>query len=90
MDMLFCLLIKIANFFMAIFFSWWIDLLIFILSFLPPSPIQFQPIEWGTFGNLIGYYIPVEAMTKHFAAILTALTVWYAVQHILRILRMVR
>lgn len=90
MDWLFCLVIKILNFIFAVVFSWWIDLLIFMLSFLPSSPIQFEPIKWGTFGNLVGYFIPVQTMIEHFAGILAALTVWYAIQHILRILRMVR
>lgn len=90
MDLVFCLVIKIINFILKVMFSWWIDLLIAMLSFLPASPIQFEPIKWGAFGNSIGYFIPVETMLKHFAAILTALTIWYGIQHILRILRMVR
>lgn len=61
-----------------------------MLSFLPESPIQFEPIKWGAFGNSIGYFIPVQKMLEHFAAILGALTIWYGIQHILRILRMVR
>lgn len=90
MDALFCLLIKIANFFLAVLFGWWIDALIFILSFLPESPIKFEPIQWGIFGNSIGYFIPVEKMASHFVKVLGAFTIWFGIQHILRILRMVR
>jgi len=87
---IYCLIIKVANMIIAVVFSWWIDMLIFILSFLPVSPFKFEPIKWGEFGNAIGYFIPVGRMAEHFAMILVAVTMWYALQHILRILRMVR
>jgi len=90
LDQLLCILIKFVNFLFSILFSWWIDMLIFILSFLPDSPIKFEPIKWGEFGNFVGYFIPVAKMANHFAAILAAVTIWYAFQHVLRILRMVR
>lgn len=90
LDGLICLLIKFCNILFAVLFSWWIDLLIFMLTFLPASPFKFEPIEWGEFGNAVGYFIPVERMASHFVAILTAVTIWYMIQHVLRILRMVR
>lgn len=90
LDGLVCLLIQFTNILFKVLFGWWIDMLIFILSFLPPSPIKFEPIEWGSFGNFIGYFLPVGDMATHFATILLALTGWYAIQHVLRILRMVR
>lgn len=90
LDGLLCILIKIINMLFAVIFSWWVDLLIFLLAFLPPSPIKFEPIKWGEFGNIVGYFIPVEKMATHFATILMALAVWYAIQHVLRIVRMVR
>lgn len=90
LDGLICLLIKFVNMFFAVIFSWWIDLLIFMLTFLPPSPIKFEPIKWGSFGNAVGYYIPVGKMAEHFTMILIAVAMWYMVQHILRIVRMVR
>ena len=90
LDGLLCILIKFLNLVFAVLFGWWIDMLIFILSFLPASPFKFEPIKWGEFGNFVGYFIPVEKMAQHFVAILFSVTMWYAVQHILRILRMVR
>lgn len=90
LDGLLCLLIKFLNIVFAVVFHWWIDALIFFLTFLPSSPIKFEPIQWGEFGSLIGYFIPVQKMASHFVAILFAVTMWYAIQHILRILRMVR
>lgn len=90
LDGLICLLIKFTNMFFAVIFSWWIDLLILMLNLLPTSPFKFEPIEWGAFGNFVGYFLPVEKMATHFAAILMAVAVWYSIQHVLRILRMVR
>lgn len=90
LDGLICILIKFLNMVFAVLFSWWIDLLIFFLAFLPTSPIKFEPIKWGEFGNIVGYFIPVAKMAEHFAAILLAVTMWYALQHVLRIVRMVR
>lgn len=90
LDGLICILIKFVNLLFSVLFSWWIDMLIFMLAFLPESPIKFEPIKWGEFGNIVGYFIPVATMASHFAAILMAVTLWYALQHVLRILRMVR
>ncbi|HEX5519996.1 MAG TPA: hypothetical protein VFX18_06110 [Candidatus Nitrosocosmicus sp.] len=85
-----CLIIPFINFLLRILFGWWIDLIIFILQFLPPSPFEFEPVQWGEFGKAVGYFIPVAKMINHFALLLVSITIWYAVQHILRILRMVR
>lgn len=90
LDGLVCLLIKFANLLFAVLFSWWIDLLILMLSYLPQSPLKFEPIKWGVFGEWLGFFFPVSKMAAHFTTILFAVTMWYAVQHVLRILRMVR
>ena len=90
LDGLICLLIQFTNLLLDILFDWWIDLLIFMLEFLPSSPIQIEPIEWGEFGNFIGYFIPVQTMLTHFATILIAVTIWYGLQHVLRLVKMVR
>lgn len=90
LDGLLCILIKFCNILFAVLFSWWIDMIIFILQFLPTSPFKFEPIKWGAFGDAVGYFLPVERMAAHFASILVAVGMWYAIQHVLRILRMVR
>lgn len=90
LDIIVCALIKVANIFVAVIFSWWIDILIVILELLPSSPMKFENVKWGSFGNFVGYFIPVQKMLTHFTMILTTLAVWYGLQHILRVLRMVR
>lgn len=90
LDGLLCILIKFVNLLFTVLFGWWIDMLIFILEMLPNSPFKFEPVKWGQFGNAIGYFIPIQRMLEHFGAILIAVTVWYAIQHTLRLLKMVR
>src|SRR5690625_3821514 len=61
----------------------------FVLLILPDSPFQFEPIEWGIFGNIIGFFIPVATIIQHFILILTAIGFYYAVRYLLRIIKQV-
>lgn len=91
LDGLLCILIKFVNLLFDILFGWWIDMLIFLISLLPTTPFLFEdPVEWGPFGNAIGYFIPIETMVIHFAAVLVSVAIWYGVQHALRLIRMVK
>lgn len=90
LDNLICILIKFVNFFTESVHNWFISVLIFFIEFLPPSPFRFEPIQWGEVGNLIGYFIPVAGMLTSLVYITTAVTVWYSIQHILRLLKSVR
>lgn len=90
LDGLICILIKLINFFTQSMFGWWIDMLIFFIEFLPPSPFQFNPIKWGAVGQSVGYFIPISDMILDLARIIGALVVWYSVQHVLRLLRAIR
>jgi len=66
------------------------DTLGWLIALLPSIPWEFKPLQWGEFGNLIGYFIPIPEMLTHFSMILILVILWYGIQHILRIVRMVK
>lgn len=80
------------------FANWIIDGLGWILNFLigwliailPATPFAFEKIEWGPFGQLIGYFIPVADMFTHFTLILVSIGLYYVLRHLLRLVRMVK
>lgn len=80
------------------FLVWLIDGLGWIMNFLlgwllmllPNTPFVFEPIEWGAFGQLIGYFIPVADMFTHLTLILVAVGLYYLIRHLLRVIRMVQ
>lgn len=79
------------------FFAWIVENLFslidiiasFVLEFLPDSPFKFEPIEWGAFGNIIGFFIPVATILLHFTAILTSITIYYGVRYLLRLIKQI-
>lgn len=79
------------------FFNWLVDTLFDILDFLigwlikllPESPFQFNQIEWGPFGQLIGTFIPVASILTHFTLILLAISLYYGIRHLIRLVKMV-
>lgn len=74
--------------------NWLIDLIVaialFVIDLLPNTPFEFTPLEWGSFGKMVGLFIPVQSMVTHFAVILSAVGLYYAVRWLLRIIKMVR
>lgn len=60
------------------------------LSLLPNTPFDFNDVDWGPFGSLVGYVLPVQKMYQHMIAILIAITIYYGVRNILRIARSVK
>lgn len=90
LDQVWCIFVKIFNVVFNQTFEWIIDIMIWVLQLLPPTPFVFEPIKWGVIGQSIGYYVPIEKMLLHLSYILSALLVWYAVQHIVRALRIIR
>ena len=71
-----------------------IDVLVAILNFflalLPDTPFDFEPLNWGKFGQAIGAFFPLSSMVTHMATILTAFSLYYVVRWALRIIRQVR
>ena len=85
-----CLLIKLFNIIFNQTFEWMIDIMIWVLQLLPETPFIFEPIQWGPFGKAIGYFVPVAKMLEHLAYALVAIAVWYGIQHITRVLKIIR
>jgi len=71
-----------------------IDILVLVvnglLSLLPESPFQFDPIEWGPFGSMIGTVFPVGSMATHMSLILGAFLSYYAIRWALRLIRQIQ
>lgn len=83
--------IKAAFVWMVDGIGWIIDFLIgWLIALLPNTPFVFEPIQWGPFGQLIGYVFPVTAMFQHMIFLLTAIAVYYLIRHLLRLVRMVK
>lgn len=71
--------------------GWLLEFLIgWLIAMLPATPFDFTSVEWGPFGQLIGYFIPVADMFTHFTLILSAIAVYYVVRHLLRLVKMVK
>lgn len=63
----------------------------YALTFLlPVTPFEFERIEWGDFGKSIGLIFPIKAMAQHFAVLLSAFLLYYAIRWILRIIKQVQ
>lgn len=88
-DLIQCYFIKLVNLLMNFLVNWWLEILIWVLELLPDADFAADPIEWGDFGNSVGYFIPVAKMASHFVLILGALVLYFAVQHVLRLVKMI-
>ena len=71
-----------------------IDLIVTILEFLigllPQTPFKFEPLHWGVFGDLLGYFIPFGTFVTHMVLILSAVGLWYAVRWAMRLIKMIQ
>lgn len=88
-EMLYCALIRFANVLIAMLGDSWVELMIWVLGFLPDADFSAPPIEWGEFGQSIGYFIPVPEMAADFAKIMIAYGVFLSVQHILKLVKLI-
>ena len=61
----------------------------FALFLLPNTPFKFEQVEWGIFGNVVGYYIPVAKILQHFIVILTAISIYYGIRYLLKMIKQV-
>lgn len=85
-----CALIKVINALIDYGLETITDTLAWLIALLPSVPLAFEPLQWGSFGNAVGYFIPIPTMLTHFTLMLGLVIVWFSVQHILRIVRMVK
>lgn len=85
-----CALIKFFNMLIDVFLDTIIEVFAWIIALLPSIPWEFEPLDWGAFGDIIGYFIPIATMLTHFGTMLFLVTIWFSVQHILRIIRAIK
>lgn len=90
LNAIWCALIKVINALTDHVLETVTDALAWIISLLPSLPIGNKPLEWGVFGDAIGYFIPIGTMVQHFVLMLALMVVWYSVQHIMRLIRMIK
>lgn len=71
-----------------------IDLLVIIITgimaLLPQTPFKFDPLDWGLFGDAVGYFLPIGTMVAHLTIILASVGLWYAVRWLFRLIQMIR
>lgn len=89
-DALWCALVKLINFLVEYVFDVIISAIAWAIALLPTIPILAEPIDWGPFGDAVGYFLPVADMITHFSMMLILIIAWYGVQHILRIVRAIK
>lgn len=85
-----CACIKVINALIDYGLETITDTLGWVIALLPSVPWTFEPLQWGAFGDIIGYFIPVATMLTHFSLMLLVVVAWFSIQHILRIIRMVK
>jgi hypothetical protein len=61
-----------------------------ISALLPESPFQFEQLDLGVFGQIIGIVFPVGDMATHMTLLLTAFALYYVVRWILRLVRQIQ
>lgn len=90
LNAIFCALIKVINALTDHVLDTITSTLGWVIALLPSVPWSFEPLQWGSFGQAVGYFIPIPTMLTHFTLMLALVIVWFGIQHILRIVRMVK
>ena len=89
-DALWCAFVKLINFLVEYLLDVIISGIAWAVALLPTIPILADPIDWGPFGDAVGYFLPVADMITHFTLMLMLIVLWYGVQHVLRIVRAIK
>lgn len=85
-----CALIKFVNFLTEYILDTIAFIIGWVISLLPSIPWGVEPLQWGAFGNAVGYFIPISAMSTHFSLMLLIVATWYGVQHFLRLAKAIK
>lgn len=89
-EAIWCAIIKLINLFTKYILDSMLSTLVWALSFLPTIPILAKPVDWGVFGDSVGYFLPIADMIVHFGLMLALVVMWYSVQHVMRLIRMIK
>lgn len=90
MHILWCFFVKVLNFLIDYVLDSIFYVLAWALNLLPTVPILAEPLDWGVFGDAVGYFIPISSMIAHFSSMLLMMILWFTVQHILRIAKQIQ
>lgn len=90
LDVIKCALIDVLN----LIIEYGLDTIVFAIAWaiaiLPSLPFESVQVAWGTMGNSIGYFIPISQMLSHFSLMLGIMVIWYSVQHIMRLVKLIK
>ena len=84
LDAVWCALVKIINLVVEFVIDNVLGAIAWVIGLLPKLPVDAQPLDWGLFGDSIGYFLPIGTMAQHFVLFLGLMALWYAVETILR------
>lgn len=85
-----CALVKVWNVIQEHILQNGVDIIGWIIGLLPSLPFEIQPIEWGEFGKLIGYLLPLGTMAQHFSLMLVLMALWYGYEYIMRFVKLIK
>jgi len=90
LDSIKCALIEFFNFLIEHVLNNILSLIAAVIGFLPSLPINSSPLDWGVFGNAVGYFLPIGTMVQHFVLMLSLMALWYSYEHIMRWIKMIK
>lgn len=84
LDAIWCALVKIINLVTEFVIDNILGAIAWTIGLLPSLPIKAEALDWGPFGNSIGYFLPVGTMAQHFVLMLGLMALWYAIETLMR------
>lgn len=90
LNAIWCALVKVINALIDWGLETITDTIAWVIALLPSLPFAIEPVEWGSFGHAIGYFIPVVDMIAHFSMLLACVLIWHSTGYIMRIVRFIK
>lgn len=85
-----CALIEFVNMFIEHVLDNILNVIAFIVGLLPPMPLPDVRLEWGEFGQAVGYFVPVSTLIGHFALFLAIYGIWTSYEYIMRLIKLIK
>lgn len=89
-DEIWCFIKKVFQLLLDLLALLWEYTLAYVIELLPNSPFNFEPVNWGIMGDYMGYIFPIQTMFLHFTSLLVAITLFYSIRHIIRLVKMIK
>lgn len=90
LQMIKCALIEFFNMIIDHILNNALSIIEFLIGLLPSLPLPTPSLIWGEFGVMIGYFVPVGSLVKHFTLMLSLVSVYYAYEYIMRWIKMIK